>query len=371
VDVRIGPLRVDPPVVLAPMAGVTNPAFRQLCREFGPALYVSEMITARALVEHNPRTMRMVARAPGEKVHSVQLYGVDPLNVKRAVDVLVNEIGCDHIDMNFGCPAPKVTRRGGGAALPAHPQLLRAIIGAAVGASGPVPVTIKMRIGIDDDTVTFLEAGRIAEGEGARAVALHARTAEQRYAPTARWTAVAELKQAVTSIPVLGNGDIFTPADALAMMDQTGCDGVVVGRGCLGRPWLFAELAAAFAGHEAEPDPPLGWICAVMARHARLLMEYFDSSKALRDFRKHTGWYLTGFPIGPAARQALSQVDTIDQLEEQLQAFDPGITRPAEEAWRPRGHTDGPRPVALPEFWLDQRDDATPPIDAEELVSGG
>ena len=368
---KIGALEVDPPVVLAPMAGVTNPAFRQLCLEFGPALYVSEMITARALVEHNPRTMRMVARAPGEKVHSVQLYGVDPLNVKKAVDVLVGEVGVDHVDMNFGCPAPKVTRRGGGAALPAHPLLLRNIIGAAVGAAGNVPVTIKMRIGIDDEVVTFLEAGRIAEGEGASAVALHARTAEQRYAPTARWTAISQLKEAVTAIPVLGNGDIFAPADALRMMQETGCDGVVVGRGCLGRPWLFDELHRAFRGEPAPDDPKLGWIARVMIRHARLLMDYFDPSKALRDFRKHTGWYLTGFPIGPATRRALGMVDTIEHLEDLLHALDPEMTRPPEEAWRPRGHTDGPRPVSLPEFWLDHREDPTPPIGAEELVSGG
>lgn len=368
---RIGSLTVDPPVVLAPMAGVTNPAFRQICRGFGPALYVSEMITARALVEHNPRTMRMVARAPGERVHSVQLYGVDPRNVKQAVDVLVGEIGVDHIDMNFGCPAPKVTRRGGGAALPAHPQLLMSIVAAAVGAAGKVPVTIKMRIGIDDHTVTFLDAGRIAEGEGAQAVALHARTAEQRYAPTARWDAIAELKQAVTSIPVLGNGDIFQATDALRMIEETGCDGVVVGRGCLGRPWLFAELADAFNGAEPREDPDLGRVTQVMLRHARLLVDYFGPNAALRDFRKHTGWYLTGFPVGPAARTALANVDTIDELEQQLAALDPSLIRPVEEAWRPRGHTDGPRPVALPEHWLDNKDDPTPPIGADELVSGG
>ncbi|HET6874346.1 MAG TPA: tRNA dihydrouridine synthase DusB [Acidimicrobiales bacterium] len=370
---RVGPLCVDPPVVLAPMAGVTNPAFRQLCRQFGPALYVSEMITARALVEHNPKTMRMVARAPGEPVHSVQLYGVDPVVMKAAVGVLVDEIGVDHIDMNFGCPAPKVTRRGGGAALPAHPALFRSVVAAAVGAAGSVPVTVKMRTGIDSQVVTAVEAGRIAEGEGAAAVALHARTAEQRYAGPANWDDIARLKEAVTSVPVLGNGDIFEAADALAMMARTGCDGVVVGRGCLGRPWLFADLADTFS-HPDEPtshQPPLGWVADVMLRHARLLVEYLGPGPAMRDFRKHPGWYLIGFPIGPAARSELAQVSSLDELEDRLGRLDPSLTRPPEEARRPRGHTDGPRAVSLPEGWLDDRDDPTPPAGGDEVVSGG
>jgi nifR3 family TIM-barrel protein len=370
---RIGPLRVEPPVVLAPMAGVTNPAFRQLCRQFGPALYVSEMITARALLEHNPKTVRMVARAPGEPVHSVQLYGVDPLVIKAAVGVLVDEIGVDHIDMNFGCPAPKVTRRGGGAALPAHPLLFRSVVAAAVGAAGSVPVTVKMRSGIDSQVLTAIEAGRIAEGEGAAAVALHARTAEQRYAGPACWDDIARLKEAVTTVPVLGNGDIFEAADALAMMERTGCDGVVVGRGCLGRPWLFADLADTFARPDepASRQPALGWVAEVMIRHARLLVEYLGLGPAMRDFRKHPGWYFMGFPVGPAARAALAQVSDLDELEDRVGGLDPSLTRAPEEARRPRGHTDGPRPVSLPAGWLDDRYDPTPPQGGDEVVSGG
>jgi nifR3 family TIM-barrel protein len=363
-------------VVLAPMAGVTNPAFRQLCREFGRALYVSEMITARALVEGNAKTRRMAARAPGEPVHSVQLYGVDPRVMAEAVRILVDDLGADHVDLNFGCPAPKVTRKGGGAALPAHPVLYRRVVAAAVGAAGPVPVTVKMRSGLDAGTETATEAGRIAEGEGASAVALHARTAEQRYSGAARWADIARLKETVTGIPVLGNGDIWEAADALEMRRRTGCDGVVVGRGCLGRPWLFAELQAAFmtadagdAGYGWHPD--LGQVAQVMLRHARLLEAHLGSGAGVRDFRKHAGWYLTGFPVGSELRRRLAQAGSVPELEELMAGAHPGLTRPRESARIPRGHTDGPRAVALPDGWLHRRDDPTPPIGAELLVSGG
>ena len=370
---KIGPLAVDPPVVLAPMAGVTNPAFRRLCREFGPGLYVSEMITARAVVERNEKTVRMAARAEGEEVHSVQLYGVDPGVMEGAVRIVVDELGADHIDLNFGCPAPKVTRNGGGAALPAHPVLYRRVGAAAVRAAGPVPVTVKMRIGLDDRTETAREAAVIAESEGAAAVALHARTAEQRYSGQARWEDIARIKEAVRTVPVLGNGDIWEAADALDMQRQTGCDGVVVGRGCLGRPWLFADLDRAYRhGGAARPwQPDLGQVAEVMIRHARLLVELLGPVGGVRDFRKHTGWYLTGFPVGPGVRRSLAQASTLEELDLLLREVDPRTRRPPETAGLPRGHTDGPRPVALPDRWLDSRDDPTPPAGAELLVSGG
>jgi nifR3 family TIM-barrel protein len=371
VALKIGPIAVDPPVVLAPMAGVTNPAFRQLCRRFGPGLYVSEMITARALVEGNHKTLRMVARAPGEEVHSVQLYGVDPAVMHSAVRILADQIGVDHIDLNFGCPAPKVTRKGGGAALPAHPVLYRRLVAAAVQAAGSVPVTVKMRSGIDGGTETATEAALIAEGEGVAAVALHARTAEQRYSGQARWDDIARLKEAVHSIPVLGNGDIWEASDALEMQRRTGCDGVVVGRGCLGRPWLFADLRSAYCAGPAAWHPDLGQVAEVMMRHARLLVDYLGPDAGVRDFRKHTGWYLTGFPVGPALRRSLAQATTLPELERELAAADPRLTRPPETARWPRGHTDGPRPVALPHRWLAERDDPTPPDGADIAVSGG
>lgn len=368
---RIGPLPVDPPVVLAPMAGVTNPAFRRLCREHGAALYVSEMVTARALVEGNPKTLRMVRFPDDEPVRSVQLYGVDPTVVGLAVRRLVSEVGADHVDLNFGCPAAKVTRKGGGAALPVRRELFRSIVAAAVRAAGAVPVTVKLRIGIDDATRTSVEAGRIAEGEGAAAVALHARTAHQLYSGSADWSAIAELKDAVTSIPVLGNGDVWEAGDALAMLAQTGCDGVVVGRGCLGRPWLFRDLVDAFAGRPLRDPPTLGEVAATMARHARLLCEELTERNGIRDFRKHTGWYLAGFPVGAARRAAFAQVSSLGELDALLGELDPSIPFPAEARRLVRGHSGGPRPVQLPHGWLDDRDDPTPPVGADALVSGG
>ncbi len=368
---RIGPLDVDPPVVLAPMAGVTNVAYRRLCRESGAGLTVSEMITARALVEGNAKTLAMAAFADDEPVRSVQLCGVDPAVVASAVLRLVDEVGVDHVDLNFGCPAHKVTRQGAGAALPAHPRLFGAIVGAAVGAAGDVPVTVKMRMGIDEAHLTYLEAGRIAEGEGAAAVALHARTAEQLYSGAARWEAVGRLKEVVTGVPVLGNGDVWEAADAVALVEATGCDGVVVGRGCLGRPWLFGDLADAFAGRPPAPGPTLGEIAGIMRRHLDALADAYGPEHGVRQFRKHAGWYLAGLPVGPSVRRALGQASSVDEVEEQLAGLDPLAPFPEEARRIARGHTNGPKPVRLPPGWLEQADDATPPAGGDVLVSGG
>jgi nifR3 family TIM-barrel protein len=353
------------------MAGVTNVAYRRICRAHGAGLTVSEMITARALVEGNTKTMTMAAFAADEPVRSVQLCGVDPRVMGAAVRRLVEEVGVDHIDLNFGCPAAKVTRQGAGAALPAHPRLFRAIVGAAVSSAGVVPVSVKMRMGIDDGHVTHLEAGRIAEGEGAVALALHARTAEQLYSGAARWDAIARLKEAVTTIPVLGNGDVWEASDALAMVRTTGCDGVVVGRGCLGRPWLFRDLADAFAGRALSSPPSLGEVAAMMADHVYALAAVFGADLGVRQFRKHAGWYLAGLPVGPAVRRALGQASTLGEVEGLLGGLDPRCPFPVEAMRIARGHTNGPRPVRLPAGWLDQADDPTPPSGGDVLVSGG
>jgi nifR3 family TIM-barrel protein len=313
----------------------------------------------------------MVASADDEPVHSVQLYGVDPAVVGGAVGRLVDEVGVDHVDLNFGCPAAKVTRKGGGAALPVHRVLFRDVVRAAVASAGAVPVTVKLRIGVDDAHRTALEAGRTAEGEGAAAVALHARTAEQLYSGDADWRAIAELKAAIETVPVLGNGDIWEAADALRMVAETGCDGVVVGRGCLGRPWLFRDLADAFAGRPVQPAPPLGEVVAVLRHHAALLCELLGEDIGCRDVRKHTAWYLTGFPIGGERRRRLSQVSTLAELDGLLDELDPTLSLPEDAARLKRGHTSGPRPVALPAGWLERVDDPTPPAGADALVSGG
>jgi nifR3 family TIM-barrel protein len=370
---RIGPYQVWPPVVLAPMAGITNASFRTLCREFGAGLYVCEMITTRALVERNPKTMAMIRFGDAEHPRSVQLYGVDPDVVARAVRVIVDDDLADHIDLNFGCPVPKVTRKGGGAALPVKRRLFGAIVAAAVRAAEPagVPVTVKMRIGIDTDHVTFLDAGRTAEDAGVAAVALHGRTAIQHYSGTADWSAIAALKQAVTSIPVLGNGDIFAAADALAMMADTGCDGVVVGRGCQGRPWLFAELAAAFDGVPSPTPPDLRTVAAIMRRHAELLCDELGADRGIRDLRKHVAWYLKGFSVGSEPRRALAMVSSLVELDDLLAGLDLDQPYPP-DAEGPRGRQGGPQPrVHLPEGWLDDPDSLVVPAGAELDAGGG
>ncbi len=368
---KLGPLPVDPPVVLAPMAGVTNVAFRRLCRTFGAGLTVSEMITARALVEGNAKTMAMAAFADDEPVRSVQLCGVNPHVMGAAVGRLVDEVGVDHIDLNFGCPAAKVTRQGAGAALPAHPRLFRTILAHAVDAAGSVPVTVKMRMGIDDSHLTFLEAGRIAEGEGAVALSLHARTAEQLYSGSARWEAIGRLKETVTTIPVLGNGDLWEAGDALAMVAATSCDGVVVGRGCLGRPWLFRDLADALAGRPLQAPPSMGEISRMMSDHVQALTVAFGEDLGVRQFRKHAGWYLAGLPVGPALRRSLGQASSLAEVDGLLAALDAGCPFPPDAMRIARGHTNGPRPVHLPAGWLERADDPTPPAGADVLVSGG
>ncbi|MBS4727549.1 tRNA dihydrouridine synthase DusB [Mycobacterium sp. SM1] len=376
---RIGSIAPRSPVVLAPMAGVTNVAFRTLCRELEQAkvgtvsgLYVCEMVTARALAERHPATMRMTAFSDGESPRSLQLYTVDPATAYTAVKMIADEGLADHVDMNFGCPVPKVTRHGGGAALPFKRRLFGQIIAAAVRATAgtEIPVTVKFRIGLDDHHHTHLEAGHIAENEGAAAVTLHARTAAQRYSGTADWSQIARLKEHVTTIPVLGNGDIFTPSDALAMMAVTGCDGVVVGRGCLGRPWLFAELSAAFTGGAAPAPPTLGEVAAIIGRHGALLAAHFGEDKGMRDLRKHIGWYLHGFPVGSALRRALALVNTLDELELLLSRLDANAPFPA-AGYGPRGRQGSPARVALPEGWLNDRDDCTVPSRADIMHSGG
>jgi nifR3 family TIM-barrel protein len=362
---------VWPPVVLAPMAGITNAPFRRLCREYGGGLYVSEMITTRALVERDPETMRLIEFGADESPRSLQLYGVDPHVVGEAVTMLVAEDRADHIDLNFGCPVPKVTRRGGGAALPWKRDLLRDVLQAAVKAAGPIPVTMKMRMGIDDDYLTFLEAGRIAEDSGVAAVALHARTAAQAYSGQADWSAIARLKEHVTSVPVLGNGDIWEATDALRMMRETGADGVVVGRGCLGRPWLFRSLDRAFAGLPDEPHPSLGEVAAVMRRHAGLMGAWLGEDKGAREFRKHVSWYLKGFPVGGATRQRLGLVSSLAELDDLLTTLDGAAGFPTAAIGAPRGRLGSPRRVALPEGWLDDRAGGHPGPSAELSVSGG
>ncbi len=388
----LGPITVDPPVVLAPMAGVTDAPFRVLCAEFGGGLYVNQMVTARALVERHPTTWALTRFHPSEPVRSLQLYGTDPGYLAEAVRKLVGEGLVDHLDLNFGCPAAKVTRNGGGAALAYKRRLLRRVVAAVVGAAdaesgGRVPVTVKFRMGIDDDHITFLDTARTSIDEGAAWVALHARTALQHYAPSARWEAIAELAAAVDEVPVLGNGDVFTAEDALRMMERTGCDGVVVGRGCLGRPWLFGQLDDALAGRPVRPEPTLGEVVATIRRHVELIVEWAETTGdglhtdgplqgqvRLAPFRKHLAWYLKGYPVGSDVRQRAGHVGTVPELESLLDALDPlaDAVPVADPASIARSHHHALKKVALPDGWLDDPDeDVQLSAAAEALVSGG
>ncbi len=399
---KIGPIELAVPVVLAPMAGITNTAFRRLCREYGAGLYVSEMITSRALVERTPESMRLIRHHESETPRSIQLYGVDPKTVAEAVTMLVAEDRADHIDLNFGCPVPKVTRKGGGAALPWKRDLFRDIVERAVKAAGDVPLTVKMRKGIDSDHLTYLEAGRAASGAGVASIALHARTAAEFYSGTADWSAIEKLKSAISDTPILGNGDIWSAEDALRMVDETGCDGVVVGRGCLGRPWLFGDLAAAFAPvslptstavtslrDASEPagvgpgatlgakiEPNLDFVARAFKRHAELLVEFFDDEdRACRDIRKHVAWYFKGYAVGGELRASLATVRDLAQLDELLAALDHDQPYPGADAEGQRGRAGSPKSPSLPQGWLDSRElqetHRDQLRDAELSVSGG
>ena len=375
---RVGPLTLDVPVVLAPMAGITNTAFRRLCREYGAGLYVSEMITTRALVERTPASMRLIKHHESETPRSIQLYGVDPVTVREAVRFLVDEDLADHIDLNFGCPVPKVTRKGGGSALPWKSDLFRAIVEQAVKAAGDIPLTVKMRKGIDEDHLTYLDAARAAEDAGVAAIALHGRTASEFYSGHADWSAIAKLKETITSVPVLGNGDIWSADDAIRMVRETGCDGVVVGRGCLGRPWLFGDLVAAFRAEvgeiswdEAEraiAKPPLGFVMQAMRRHTELLVEFFDGEedRACRDIRKHVAWYFKGYGVGGDLRRSLAAVESLEQMDEIFSTMDGSMPYPGEGAEGQRGRAGSPKRVVLPDGWLKSR--TSEGVDYSELV---
>ena len=384
-SLQYGDINIATPVVLAPMAGITNTAFRRLCREYGGGLYVSEMVTSRALVERTEESMRLIGHHESEEIRSVQLYGVDPKTISEAVTMLVSENRADHIDLNFGCPVPKVTRKGGGAALPYKQDLFSAIVNSAVKAAGDIPVTVKMRKGIDAEHLTFLDAGKAARDAGVAAVALHARTASEYYSGTADWNAIYELKDQLRDVQVLGNGDIWSAGDAIRMMRETGCNGVVVGRGCLGRPWLFADLQAAFEEYAKNPNsnaavdpvqPTLGQVAEAFKKHAVLLVEFFESEeRACRDIRKHVAWYFKGYPVGGEFRAALAQVESLQQMDDILGAIDWAAPYPGELAEGPRGRLGGAKTCALPENWLDSRelvgDQRKVLLEAELGVSGG
>lgn len=357
--VDLGKIHIATPVVLSPMAGITNWPFRVICREYGPdGLYVAEMITARALVARNPKALRLCRFAPNEKVRSLQLYGVDPSIVELAARIVVDENMADHVDLNFGCPVPKVTRRGGGSALPWKTDLLQEILHRVVSVCDPagIPVTAKFRVGIDENHETFMQAGHIAQEEGCAAVTLHARTTAEYYGGHSDWSRIAELVDAL-DIPVFGNGDIWGADDALAMFKETGCAGVAIGRGCQGRPWIFADIRSACNGSSDRVNPSLGQVCKVILRHLELLVEFYDGDErmAVHDLRKHIAWYLKGFPVGGGTRKSFMECESIEDVQRNIDALDSSLKLPEQVLDTPRGRVRFAKKVHLPYGWLDSR----------------
>ena len=360
----------NPVIELAPMAGVTNRAFRRVCKEASAEIrdqagqtdsdgtvYVAEMTTSQALLMRNQETLDLIKFDGDENIRSIQLYGVDPKIIGRAVEMVVAEELADHIDLNFGCPVPKVTRKGGGSALPWKRDLYRDIVTSAVkNANGKVPVTVKMRIGIDKDHVTYLDAGRIAAEAGVTWVALHGRTAAQYYGGEADWSAISKLVEHIPDTPVLGNGDIWSAADAKRMVTQTGVRGVVIGRGCLGRPWLFGQIRSAFAGEQIPSEPMASDILRWLKRHATLLCQmHGDEFYGAREMRKHMAWYLKGIVVGSETRGQLALISSLTELDDLLATIDPNQRLTDDIAHSPRGRTTPEKKVTLPEGWLNSQ----------------
>ncbi|MBD3689077.1 tRNA dihydrouridine synthase DusB [Nanchangia anserum] len=388
---RLGPIGLGTPMVLAPMAAVTNAPFRRACRShalralaelgrdthasptWAPAgLYVCEMITARALVEDRESTWRLVAADPDETPRSVQLHGVDPATMGEAARLLVSRGLAHHVDINFGCPVPKITRKGGGSALPWKTSRFVAIIEAVIagaragseqaGLGFIAPVSVKIRSGIDDDHRVDIDAGLAAQDAGAAAVCLHARTTAEYYSGSAHWDHIGALVE-VLDIPVLGNGDIGSAEDALAMRDETGCAGVEVGRGAQGRPWIFADIAHALAGSPRRSRPSSDEVIDMIRTHARDLAQWGgDEGHAMRDLRKHLGWYLRGFRVGGDVKRRLARVGSLAELDDILGEIEPAQPYPA-AAEGLHGRTGHSRRPKLPEGWLDTRE-----VDAQAMA---
>jgi nifR3 family TIM-barrel protein len=344
------------------MAGVTNIPFRKLCRRFGASLCISEMIAARPLASDNSKTWALAAFDENESPRSIQLYGVDPYWIARAVERLVEEGHVDHIDFNFGCSVPKVTRQGGGAALPHRPKLFESILKAAVDTAGTIPVTAKFRLGLTEQYLNYLDTGRIAEQCGCAAVTLHARTAEQYYDGQARWDEIGKLKRHL-SIPVLGNGDVWEAADALRMMRTTGCDGVVVGRGCLGRPWLFADLFNMFEGKRPACPPNLGQVVELMKEHLIMLCELLGETRAVLSFRRQATWYTKGFRCSTTLREKIVLASTRDDVFQLLDHVDHSLPFPSSALRVPRGKSSGRKRLCLPDGYLENPEATALPDD--------
>lgn len=308
---KIGTVLLDNPVILAPMAGVTDLPFRVLCREQGAGLVCMEMISAKAIYYRNKNTQQLMKTVPGERPVSLQLFGSDP-EILGAMARQIEDRPFDILDLNMGCPVPKVVNNGEGSALMRNPELVRRIVTAVVSAVSK-PVTVKIRKGFDDASVNAVEIAKIIEDCGAAAVAVHGRTREQYYSGEADWDIIRRVKEAV-GIPVIGNGDVTSPERAAAMLSQTGCDGIMVGRACRGNPWIFKRIVRYLETGELLPDPTKEEIKAMILRHARMQAEEKGEYIALREMRKHVAWYTAGIPHSARLRARVNEISCMEEL---------------------------------------------------------
>ncbi|RJQ28862.1 MAG: tRNA dihydrouridine synthase DusB [Peptococcaceae bacterium] len=315
---RIGRVKLKNPVIAAPMAGITNRTYRVLAREAGCGLVCTEMVSDQAILYSNPRTFRMLNMAGEARPVSVQLFGSNPATMARAA-IIVEELGADIIDINMGCPTPKIVKNGEGAALMKDPVLAAEIV-AAVVSRVEAPVTVKMRKGWDDASVNAVKLAQLVERAGASAVTVHGRTRMQLYSGRADWSIIGAVKKAV-AIPVIGNGDIFGPQDALRMIRETGCDGVMIGRAALGNPWLFTQTAHYLATAELLPAPDPVTKAAMALRHLDLLVEEKGEEAAVREMRKHAAWYLKGLREAARMRDVINRVRSRVEMVESLKKF--------------------------------------------------
>ncbi len=315
---KIGNVSVKVPVALAPMAGVTDLPFRLLCKEQGCGLLYTEMISAKALYYDNKNTKPLMVIDPGEHPISLQMFGSEP-QLMGEMAKKIEELPFDILDINMGCPVPKVVNNGEGSALMKDTVLAGQIIEAVANAIKK-PVTVKFRKGFDMNSVNAPELARVAQESGAAAVAVHGRTRSQYYSGKADWDIIRQVKEAV-KIPVIGNGDIFQPEDAVRMMEETGCDGVMVGRGAQGNPWIFQRILHYINTGEVLPRPEVHEVVQMILRHTKMQMEFKGEYHGIREMRKHIGWYTAGYPDSSRLRQQVNHVETFEQLNQMMNQY--------------------------------------------------
>lgn len=316
-EYRIGTVKLDNQLILAPMAGVTDLPYRLLCKEQGCGLVYTEMVSAKAILYHNKNTRSLLEVAEGEGPVAVQLFGSDP-DIMADIAARIQDGPYDIIDVNMGCPVPKIVNNGEGSALMKNPDLVYRILNSMVNAVKK-PVTVKFRKGFDDQHINAVEIAKAAQAAGAAAVAVHGRTREQYYSGTADWGIISQVKAAVT-IPVIGNGDIFEPQDAKRMLEETGCDFLMLARGVRGNPWLFHRTNHYLKTGELLPAPDTGQVKAMILKHAELQQRYKGDYIGVRELRKHVAWYTTGLAHSAALRQEINQAETMDDLKRLVEA---------------------------------------------------